>query len=67
VGGAWAGSVVAIWFMDPSGLLAAIRYRWVGIPSRREKKGKSKDRVAGVRGLPGKPPWDGRGYMVVVM
>jgi len=49
--------------MDPSGKGIGIA-SWVCIPSRREKRRGNKDKV---RGLPGKPPWNGRGCMVVVM
>jgi len=51
--------ILAIWFMDPSGIGIA---GWVFRAG--EKKRGNKDRV---RGLPGKPPWNGRGCMVVVM
>jgi len=51
--------VIAIWFMGPSGIGIAGQVFRAG-----ERKRGNKDRV---RGLPGKPPWDGRGRMVVVM
>jgi len=52
--------MIALWFMDPSGKGIAGGH----VFRAGERIMGNKDRV---RGLQGKPPWNGRGCMVVVM